>query len=62
MRWRQFLDNYRIWKRNYKISGDDKYRVYEKGDWKYILYSGFKGLILGLIFLGVVGAFLFSIV
>lgn len=61
MRFRQFLDNYRIWKGNRKVRYDGKYREYEKGDGIYILFHSFLSLVYGLIFLIIMAIIIFSI-
>lgn len=62
MKLKQFLDNYRIWKKHYRINHDGKYRIYEKGDWKYILFNGLISLTFGLIFMVIFGIILFNLV
>lgn len=47
MKFKQFLDNYKIWRK--KIMNPNS--VYEKGDWKYVLWKGLKAFIPTLIFL-----------
>lgn len=62
MKYKQFRDNYRIWERHYIVTPDGKRRIYEKGDMKYILYNGLKGLLGGLIFIVAMFIILSSIV
>ena len=48
---RQFRDNYRIYKRNLRAN---RYKTYEKGDWKFLLYEFIICLIPALIFFGII--------
>jgi len=62
MKYRQFKDNYRIWKKHYTVTVDGRRRTYEKGDVKYILYDALKGLLGGLIFIVIIFIMLSRIV